>query len=120
MVKLVQIGFLAGALVFSFWVVAKDKKSPVSPAEEEYVGEVNEDTEESVGEANENTKESFEEAKTEVEGVGKCPHCGVKTADVEREDTTNPKDVAAQVSKVSKSRKKPKKPSSKAGSDAVR
>ena len=125
MVKLIQIGFLTGALVFSVWA-AEDTSSVSEKNEvtEEYVGENTEErTDENV---DENTKEKTdenvkEEVNTEAEGVGKCPHCGPETADVDREENTNPGAVAAQVSQPSKSKKPPKPPKpSTDGADAIR
>ena len=57
-------------------------------------------------------------AETEAEGVGKCPHCGVATMDVEREEDTNPDQVAAQV-QPSKS-KKAREAAPEEGADAIR
>ena len=106
MIRLIQAVCVAGALVFSAWAaeetsnkdgnrkgfISKKIQQPYKPkvrakARVKYPSQVNdaEDLDES------------EEVETEAEGVGKCPHCGVKTAEVEREEDTNPDKVAAQV-----------------------
>ena len=134
MKRFIQVVFLAGSLVFSAWAAGetsitsikdrnrKDREGivkktypkirknvkPKNRAKYKYPSQVNDA---------EDLDESEDLAETEAEGVGKCPHCGVKTAEVEREEDTNPDKVAAQV-QPSK-RKKATKPS-REGTEAIR
>ena len=147
MKRLIQAVFLAGALVFSAWAVGQKSDTEGdgvwdSSKEYEITGEKSKRLLKARVKRSENkpvqvnlskdkkqarVKRKIERIKaseaedlveTEAEGVGKCPHCGVKTAEVERDEDTNPDKVAAQV-QPSKG-KRAKKPPSKEGTDAIR
>ena len=148
MKRLIQAVILAGALVFSAWAVGQESDTEgegVWDSSKEYeitgvkpkrllkvrvkrsenkpvqVDRSKDKQQARVKRKIERIKAASKDedlVETEAEGVGKCPHCGVKTAEVERDEDTNPDKVAAQV-QPSK-REKAKKPPSKEGTDALR